>query len=674
MRANALERRRQAYLRRIPEPYGSMECWPSVDANSVDEELRPRLLRLTKAATLFLKEQSMADVLAVAEVGYRQFFELMDHALAPRKDSPEINGTRAFVRHAVQGPRTRVMPHDSNDGAQGLGGMFGMLLREHPQIGKELIAFLNGKERPNKVTPHVLQVKFLKICTTCGVPAADYPFCTKSKGYRPLQKWFQQVYLPLHLLTHVRRQHGPDAAKAAAYETGDGQTQTPPTPYAVWVIDECQIDLDAVIQLPMARWDVEYVEIRKFPLLRCRSIGQIACNIAWHMCLAPQASGPDVIQLFRNAVLGQPAVEPIEPTMTYEEGAGFPQNIFPGLKLHVPLLVHLDNALAHLYNPLQHLLIRLYGGRVILGVPGAPKGRPDIESSISHLLCDVIHQLPNTSGTGPQDPLRDQSKATPEKSVPVGLIEQVLDVYFANQNVLASAGAGYLDSFTRLARMVGAGQIKCNYLPEGRRRPHHFCEPTPVKIHCNLAAGRLPYVNFLHRRYSSPWLKTQPALGNTDRELYALADYDDLRTLVIVDHQGADFAVLTVEGAWARVPHDLRMIKIYGKRKSDAQFQTRPGDSPLFGTLTFLADRAKSDRQAAQEYAYIMRYLKRHLPPEALTGVMDADFEAPSAVAEEEVAVPSARAVGASPPSRARPEPPAPRKPLLGFTAPRRLS
>lgn len=253
----------------------------------------------------------------------------------------------------------------------------------------------------------------------------------------------------------------------------------------------------------------------------------------------------------------------------------------------------------------------------------------------------------------------------------MGLIEQALDVYFANQNVLPSAGAGYLDSFTRLARMVQAGHIKCNYLPEGRRRPHHFCEPKPAKVLCNLASGRLPHVWFQHRRYSSTWLKTQPALGNSDRELYALADYDDLRTIVLVDHHWAEFAVLTVEGAWARVPHDLRMMKIFGRRKADAQFMARPGDSPLFGTLAFLADRAKADRDAAQEYAYIMRYLKLHLPPEALVGVMEADFESPQA-ANDVPEQPRARAVDAAPKTRAQAAPPA--APLLGFTAPRRLS
>ncbi|NIU05508.1 MAG: hypothetical protein GWO40_14685, partial [Gammaproteobacteria bacterium] len=67
----------------------------------------------------------------------------------------------------------------------------------------------------------------------------------------------------------------------------------------------------------------------------------------------------------------------MEPTIQYEKGAGFPQNTFEPLRYAVPILVYLDNALSHLFNPLQTLLQRLFGGRVLLGIPGRPKGRPD---------------------------------------------------------------------------------------------------------------------------------------------------------------------------------------------------------------------------------------------------------------------------------------------------------
>lgn len=612
-------RRSSSYLESIPLVYRNIENWPCVDGPTLpDLDMRARLKRLTRAAALYLKGEDFRKILEVAQLGKRQFFDLMDRALSPVKGGSEINGTRAFVTHMVQKPRKRQQPYIDGTKHGGYSGMFGLLLREFVKIEKELIEFLNGKERPNKVTPLILHKKFLKICKESGVPDTDYPFNTKSHGYRPLQLWYQQVYIPNHLMRHVRKQHGRAAVVAAGYELGDGQSRTPPLPYAVWVIDEFKVDLDTVIELPMARWDVEYVELSAYQVLRIRSIGPICCNVAWHMCLRTQAGGTDIIQVFKNAVFGQPPVEIVEESMKYEEGAGFPQNVIPQLKFVVPAVVYLDNALSHLFNPLQTLLQRLYGGRVILGIPGSPKGRPDIESAIARINSALIHQLPSTTGTGPTDPLRKRATVLPHKRVQVGLLEQALDNYLANENVTPSANAGYLDSFTRLQRLVSSGQIKCNYLPETKRRPHHFSQPQPVKVHQDLATGRLPWVNYLHRRYSSSWLKTQPALK---KELLAMVDYSDLRTIVLVDETGADFATVRVEGPWSQVPHDLRMLQIYAKHKSDEAFSARPGDQPLFSVLSHLANRAKNDRDAALEYAYIMRYLKRRLPPEEIAQV-----------------------------------------------------
>lgn len=625
MKSNSPENRREQFWQQIPEDLREIKNWPGPDELAVDAADRPRFKRLCRAANLFLKKQPIAEVIAVAGTGERQFLALLSVALRRRKDAPEINGTRAFVRGLVQPARVRLKPFEPGEKAStGYGGLFEQLMRETPAIETALIEYLNGKERPNKITPHVLHQKFLAIVALNNVQRDGYPFNTKSRAYGPLQKWYREVYMPKYLMRHVRKQHGPAAVTAAGYEVGDGGARTPPTPYLVWVIDEARVDLNSIVEVAMARWDVELLELTTFPVLICRSIGAVACNIAWHISLQKQASGADVIQLFRNAVMGQPVAPMVEPSMTYNAGAGFPPVVFPLLKHAVPLVVYLDNALSHLYDDLQHLVQRLYGGRVVLGKPADPKGRPDVESAIGRYLRGLIHQLPSTLGTGPLDPVRKNSAVEPGKRVPAALLEQATDVYLANENVTESAGAGYLDSFTRLQRMVEAGSIKPNYLPELKRRPHHFSAPKPVIVNCDLEKGRLPHVNFLHRRYSSAWLKTQPALRN--RRFWALADYDDLRTVVLVDDMGAEFATLICEGQWGLVPHDLRMIKIYAKHKADAQFKSRPQDVPLFAVLSHLANKSKDDSASALDLAYILRYLKRHLPPEEFQSLHEGEF------------------------------------------------
>ena len=624
MKSNSAENSREKFWRAIPLVYLSMDNWPSVNEDSVREEDRDRFKRLCKATDFFLKKQPINEVLDIAQLGERQFFRLIKIALRRCKDGTEINGTRAFVKLKVQQKRDRWKPLSS--GLTGFTGMFSKLFREYPEIETSLIEFLNGKERPNKVTPRILheKMKLIAKAQPNNIQPGEYPLNTKSGAYYPLQKWYKEVYMSKHLLRHIGKEHGAAASTAAKYETGDGTSQTPPMPYSIWVIDEVRLDLETVVEIPNARWDVEYLELNCFQVIRCRSIGAVACNISWHLCLRKQASGTDVIQLFKNAVLGQPVAPVVDQNLTYKSGAGFPANIFPLLKYATPLVVYLDNALSHLFNDLQHLIQRLFGGRVILGKPADPKGRPNIESSFAHYMKELIHQYPSTTGVGPLDPVRKNSSVVPSKRIPVGLIENATDVYFADQNVLPSAGAGYLDSFTRLGRSVESGQIKLNYLAEVKRHPHHFSAPKPVEIKCDLSSGRLPHVNYMHRRYSSTWLKTQPALRG--KRLWALADYDDLRMLVLVDDTGATFTTVVCEGQWGKVPHDLRMIQIYSKHKADARFGERPQDNPLFSVLSFLSNVAKNDRDSAMDLAYILRYLKIHIPAEEFMQIQDGEF------------------------------------------------
>lgn len=186
--------------------------------------------------------------------------------------------------------------------------------------------------------------------------------------------------------------------------------------YLAWVIDECDSNLEAKVIIPSVRWGGDIVRVRRFPVLRLRSLGDYAMNIAFQVCFTRQAKGADVIKLLKNAVLGQPVPPMVDPNMKPVEGAGFPQDIFEKLKFVVPVVIYLDNALAHLFNDLQEVVMRLFGGRVVLGPPGTPLGRPEVESNIHRTRKCFDLQLPGALGSGPKDPLRQSPIVRPRSS------------------------------------------------------------------------------------------------------------------------------------------------------------------------------------------------------------------------------------------------------------------
>lgn len=609
----ASQRKLTQYLDSVPQHLRDYANWTQYDKSKVPTQWRTRYEELCVTAILVLKAQPVEQILEASPVGERRLYQLMYKAISPRRGATTAHGTRAFVYGLDQNQRTRVAEENTQAGGRGgYCGLWGKFWREYPAVGEQLEAFLNGApglDRPNRVTPHVLWTQFKTIVVRVGVPETAYPRNTTSHGKRPLVAWWKNDYQPRHHIAHITNEHGHAAGTAAAFEMGDGTSRTPPEPYTVWVIDECQVDLDATIKVPAARWEEEWVFLRKLPLLRCRCIGAATLNISWQISLRAQASGDDIIQLLKRAVLGQPAVDSVSDSMQYVPGAGYPQNLFERLRYALPSVLYLDNALSHLFNALQYLVQRLWGGVVILGRPGTPKARPDIESSMAGLSA-LLHQLPNTSGTGPKDPVKERSVTSPDRAVSVHLLEQVIDVYMANQNALPSAGAGHLEPLVRLERLLEAGRVRPSYLPEGKRLPHHFCEPVRVTVRGDLRKGRLPHVNYDYVRYSSDWLKRN--FQAMCKEFWALADYSDLRTIVLVDDDGSEFTKLRAQGFWGVVAHDRRMKAIYAKHRAQAEFKPRPYEVPLFGVLEHLRERAPQSRDDALDLAYMDRYLRQH--------------------------------------------------------------
>ncbi|WP_374668729.1 hypothetical protein [Ramlibacter sp.] len=185
------ELRRLAFYLAIPSAWRDISNWPAVAPHTVaDPTDRARLVALTKAATAFLKQEPFRQVKKLAGVSEAQFFHLMERALGAQAGTDQICGTRAFVRNLVQEPRERKAPAGKTSKYGGYSGLFKKLRKDRPQIFERMTEFLNGKDRPNTVTPHLMQVKFVEVCKADGLTEADYPLNTNSKGAGPLHDWY----------------------------------------------------------------------------------------------------------------------------------------------------------------------------------------------------------------------------------------------------------------------------------------------------------------------------------------------------------------------------------------------------------------------------------------------------------------------------------------------------
>lgn len=597
----------------IPECYRDIENWPGFDASVLKGKDLRRYERLRDATVLYLHGRPMREVVACAEIGERRFLRVFARCLTHDTDG-RIFGCRAFVNRARLKPFVRKADFAgaSADGKGGYCGMFGQLMERKKEVASRLTDYLNAYGlaglRPNKVMFRTIHRQFLTICREEGVGERAYPFNTRERGRKALRQWIDTDYLPRYAQRFTRQEHGEDAAGLLAYGAGTGDADRNYHGYGAWIIDAVTIDVHARYELPNDSGDWESLTLRRFQQLRCIHKGS-SCNLACRQVYAPQVSAEDVSILLWDSLNGPPSVPTTIAGLVAETGAGYPALMIPQLRFAIPSVIYLDNALAHLADHIQHIATVLFGCRVILGRPKTPRERAQIESKFALQARRVVHQLPATTGNGPQDPARKTHAVAVQERARADDLEQVLDIYARNENILPAAGAHNVQPLERLRRQIAAGVLNPQYLPVDKRKAYYFSMPQRVVVRMNAEGGRRPYINFLYQRYSSADLGKRFALKN--RPMYVRPDHRNLRTVMLFYEDGTEFGPVQALGHWGTFPHDVRIRKLFARLKRDAEFDTRADDRPLEALFGHLRAKAPRSTTAALWLTYLIEYLKR---------------------------------------------------------------
>ncbi len=615
-----------------PEVYRKVDAWPLFDESRLKSAaVRKRFASLVQATTVFLANQPKSEVLKVSPVGWRQFCRLLRHAMDVKPDKTRIWGFEAFAAWKASNPRGRSKAFEQFGGRSyraGYSGLFSALLANTPEIEKDLLAFLNRHTRPNKVTPHVLHVEFMRILTEVArLPQDAYPLNTTSQARRPLDKWFKETYLPRYQLKWLGREEGKSAAQVLAYAQGDGGSKLPSLPYTTFSLDEITADVMARYEIPSLLGDWEQLDLRRFAVIRLREI-TMGITMATRLVLTPQASGEDIAILLYEALSGPPKADTVIPGLDYREGAGYPSNIYEKLRWVALRVVFLDNALSHLKDAVQNILTHLGGGEVFLGAAATPQERAATESELGLLARRLIHQLPGTTGGHPKDPVRKGAFVKLEGRIEVEALVHAIDVYSANSNSLPTGASGHRPPFERLRRLLSTDKLELVRVPHNKRHAYFFSQPIRRVVRASIGDGkhpRAPHINFHGGTFSSDLMKARPNLKGT--VLFIRPDYRNLQFVAAFNEDGTFFGMLQAEGYWSRYPNDIRIRKIYATHRNAGRLGERADDQPLQALFKYLHEGAKTDKTKALQLAYVVRFLARNFQ-----GLQLAEMEIEAAI------------------------------------------
>lgn len=591
-----------------------LKAWPTVDESQItNADDLARYRRLAQAIEWYSQGRTLAIVLEQAKVGRRRFFKLLQKCRSRAPDG-QPRGLRALVeRSCIATPvRTSDRKEDPKQKeSAGYGGLFGKLLRDHPKIERELVAKLRRKGQ-HRLAPNTLNFRhvhrtFIAICRN-ELGEDDYPLNTRSQGRTPLRRWLRKDFLPRHVIAWMAAESGPDAAQAASYAQGSGQDTAPIPVYKAWQIDEQTVDVLARYDMISESGDVESLDTERYQVIRVVEV-RGGANLAWLMVIARQVGAHDLVAVLWDAVNGQEPARAVVQGLSYQPGGGYPAKVFSELHFALPSVIYLDNALAHLAEALQRLVLELWGATVRVGRPGVPQERAKVESDIKVMTEQLLHQLPASTGSSPRSTLRKRASRPVNQRLDCAELAHTIDTYLANKNVSPSAACHYDTPFHWIRRQLEAGRLQPVYLPVAKRYPHLFYSPTIGTIRADMDRGRRPFVNFLGARYSSDVLAGSFHLIGT--KFAIRVDPRDLRIVYLYEiGTGHLWGPLQALGRWGAFPHDLRIRKMYLLFKRHAGFSEGPADDPLERLYSHLRARASTNRHDATRLTYLMNYLE----------------------------------------------------------------
>lgn len=291
----------------------------------------------------------------------------------------------------------------------------------------------------------------------------------------------------------INARHGPDAASHYGADEAVEKPEKITKPYQYAELDAHQID--ANIWLPKSE-DLRFGARENF-VVRPWLLVLIECYtravLAYLIVMAPEPNHWDVLRLIKKAIIPWQRMPLTVKGLHYGDGAGMPSGVIKGCMYAIWNVLRIDNALAFLANDVRRAVKTLTGGTVNDGPGRSPERRLHVKSLFNLIEQHGYHRIPNTVGSGPDDPCRKHAvEAAFTYKIGHQDLLQFTEVLIANRNADSYRKAGGMSPLDKL-RVYTATE----HLPilDDRQR---LIELNPYVIRTvlgNQKKGRAPYMN-----------------------------------------------------------------------------------------------------------------------------------------------------------------------------------
>ena len=595
-------------------------AWPEFNPTALAPSDRAIFSTRRTAIELYVGGATLNQIETQTHVNRRQLYRLIERCAQTHDDGRPF-GFRALVRYARVARYERVRPFKavSESGFGAAAGAFRMLLQAHP----ELTLWLKEQVQRKRITVHQISTDgklrtrldnlkhvhtgFLGECRKLHIGASEYPFNTERVAIRALSSALRAE----SLLSYGRASHLAGATHLKGLPSDANQMTAPAATQFLDVVEfdghRLDLRLKVVVKDPLG-FEQQF-EIERIWLLVIIDVWSRAV-LGYHVSLNREYSRYDVIRTIEAALEPHRAMTFTLPGVGYGALGGFPSGKMPELGYATWQWFKLDNAKANLSNDVRHALGEFIGCMVDAGPPHTPDDRPYIERFFGTIAANLSSRLPGYTGSHPKDIRRALSDTKGNARLHVSLkeIQELLEATMAVYNASPHDGLNGRTPLEAVEHSVRTRGAMLNWLPDAKRRTLCLMQtPKRVIVRGYLHQGQRPHINFYGVRYTNATLaSTATFLG---QELHLYYNSQDLRTVRAFSSKGAELGVLTAQGAWGVIAHDLKLrqeiIKLRGRKRLGAALSHEFMQQFIDEKFT----KAKGTRRAASNLAQTLQTL-----------------------------------------------------------------
>jgi len=447
----------------------------------------------------------------------------------------------------------------------GLSGALQLFLRSNVEIADAFESYLLATARRCKgheagLRQKSAHQKFIQLCAERGVLQSQWPLSTKRKGRESVRLYVDR-FLELRYDDIVGTQYGQRAKARSHTCTGNTGRLTAFRPFDIVEIDEHKCGFLGSIGIPTPD-GMRWVPIERITIIVVadRTLTYI---LGYKIIFRREANADDLLDALNSAVSQEaPRSDTIGCEVT--SSLGLPDFYFSsggGLAFNQVLF---DNALIHLATEVEGRVREIIGCDFNYGPVRRFDRRPTIENIFGGLERLGFRRLPNTVGSSPVDPKRQDAEGEAVKArltlkQIVDLVESVILDH--NQRVSKSNFGSTPGARVDAARcdLDGTGVI----LPALPIRADGVAgldvSIVALTIRGSPETGRRPYFTFEGESYTGTRLAHDWSLVGTT--VLAYVKRHAIREIQIFQKSGAFIDTAKVMGRWRHTEHSRVLRK-----------------------------------------------------------------------------------------------------------------